>query len=189
MDTLLGSFIACGLAEIGDRSQLLVILLTLRFPGREARIVAAAIAAALVSTGIGAAAGVVIHDTVPFRALSLLAALALLSAGIGSCARPKTPKMTVSPRLGACAAAFMVLLAAGIGDKTQFLAFALAARGDAPVLATIGATLGVTAAAVPAALLGRRFVTVVPLRGVRIGIGVVLVMAGLGFGLDALGVV
>lgn len=189
MDTLLGSFIGCGLAEIGDRSQLLVILLTLRFPGREMRVLLAAVAAALVSTGIGAMGGVVVHGVVPFRALSLLAGLALLSAGIGSLARPKTPKLSVSARLGCFGAAFAALLAAGIGDKTQFLAFALAARGDAPVLATIGATLGVTAAAVPAAMLGRRFVTVLPLRAVRVGIGGVLMTAGTGFALDALGLV
>ena len=186
MDTLLGSFIACGLAEIGDRSQLLVILLVLRFPGREARILMAATAAALVSTGIGAAGGAAVHGMVPFRALSLLAALSLLSAGIGSLARPKTPRMAVSPRLGAFAAAFTVLLAAGIGDKTQFLAFTLAARGSQPVLAMIGATLGVLAAAVPAALLGRRFVSVVPLRAVRIAIGLLFILTGLVFALDAL---
>ena len=79
-----------------------------------------------------------------------------------------------------------ILLAAGLGDKTQFLAFALSARTAAPVLAAIGATLGVLAAAVPAAMLGRRFVTVMPLRAVRIGIGVVFILVALGFGLDAL---
>ncbi|WP_076072006.1 TMEM165/GDT1 family protein [Sphingomonas montana] len=186
MDALLSAFVACGLAEIGDRSQLLVILLCMRFPGRQGRVLAAAGLAALVSTGIGAAGGAVVHDMVPFRALSLMAALALLSAGIGSLARPKTPKLTVSPRLGAFAGSLAVLLAAGIGDKTQFLTFALSARSASPVLAAIGATLGVLAAAVPAAMLGRRFVHVVPLRAVRIGIGVVLILAGLGFGLDAL---
>ena len=186
MDTLLGSFIACGLAEIGDRSQLLVILLVLRCPGRHAAILLAAAAAALVSTGIGAAGGAMVHGMVPFRALSLMAALSLLSAGIGSLARPKTPKMTLSPRLGVFGAAFAVLLAAGIGDKTQFLAFTLAARGGQPVLAMTGATLGVLAAAVPAALLGRAFVTVVPLRAVRIAIGLLLILTSLAFALDAL---
>ncbi|MFD1949551.1 TMEM165/GDT1 family protein [Sphingomonas arantia] len=186
MDALLSAFVACGLAEIGDRRQLLVILLCLKFPDRTGRVLAAAGLAALVSTGIGAAGGAVVHGAVPFRALSLMAALALLSAGIGSLARPKTPKLTVSPRLGAFGGSFGVLLAAGLGDKTQFLAFALSARTAAPVLAAIGATLGVLAAAVPAAMLGRRFVTVVPLRAVRIGIGVVFILVALGFGLDAL---
>ncbi|HEX8446986.1 MAG TPA: TMEM165/GDT1 family protein [Sphingomonas sp.] len=186
MDTLLGSFIACLLAEIGDRSQLLVILLCLRFPEDRGRVLAAAALAALVSTGIGAAGGAVVHAMVPFRGLTLMVALSLLSAGVGSLARPTTPKMPVSPRLGAFAGGFVVLLAAGIGDKTQFLAFALSARADAPVLATVGATLGVIAAAVPAAMLGQRFVTVVPLRAVRIGIGAVLILIGMLFALDAL---
>jgi len=186
MDTVLGAFVACLLAEIGDRSQLSVILLCLHFPGREGRILSAAAMAALVSTGIGAAGGVLVHDLVPFRGLTLMAALALLSAGIGSLARPKTPKLAFSPRLGAFGASLGVLLAAGIGDKTQFLAFALSARGDAPVLATIGASAGVIVAAVPAAALGRGFVTILPLRAVRIGIGVVLIVAGAGFALDAL---
>ena len=55
-----------------------------------------------------------------------------------------------------------------------------------PVLAAAGATLGVVAAAVPAALLGRRLVTVIPLRGVRIGIGIAMLLVGAGFALDAL---
>jgi putative Ca2+/H+ antiporter (TMEM165/GDT1 family) len=173
------------LAEIGDRSQLLVILLVLRFPGRERTVLMAAVLAAAISTGMGAA--VARSSTIWCRSRTvLMVALSLISAGIGSLMPLKTPKLKVSPRLGAFAASFAALLAAGIGDKTQFLAFTLAARADTPAIAGVGATLAVLVAAVPAALLGRCFVEVVPLRRVRIGIAAVLILVGVGFALDAL---
>ena len=66
------------------------------------------------------------------------------------------------------AAAFIMALAAQIGDRTPFITFALAARFDAPLLAAAGATAGALAACVPAALLGDTLAKTVPLRAIRL---------------------
>ena len=66
-------------------------------------------------------------------------------------------------------AAAILCLAAQMGDRTQFITFALAGRFDSPALAAAGATAGIVAASVPAALLGAGFAKAVPLRAIRIG--------------------
>ena len=66
-------------------------------------------------------------------------------------------------------AAAILCLAAQMGDRTQFITFALAGRFDSPALAAAGAAAGIFAASVPAALLGASFGSAVPLRAIRIG--------------------
>ena len=44
-----------------------------------------------------------------------------------------------------------------MGDRTQFLTFALAGRFDSAPLAAAGATAGIVAACMPAVMLGDRF--------------------------------
>jgi Ca2+/H+ antiporter, TMEM165/GDT1 family len=75
----------------------------------------------------------------------------------------------------ATAAAFFV---AEIGDKTQIATMALAARFQDVAAVTIGTTLGMMVANVPAVLLGEKLLQRVPLQTVRIGAAVVLALLG-----------
>ncbi len=63
---------------------------------------------------------------------------------------------------------------------------ALAARTGAPLLAAIGATIGVIAASVPAAVMGPALARQVPLRAVRIGLSIVILVIGAWIALAAL---
>jgi putative Ca2+/H+ antiporter (TMEM165/GDT1 family) len=72
------------------------------------------------------------------------------------------------------------------GDKTQFLTFALAAQFNAFALAAAGATAGVMASSVPAALLGDGLAGAVPLKTIRIGLGALFLAVGLVVGVNAL---
>ena len=107
-----------------------------------------------------------------------------------------------SPRIGRTAGNLSASKAAGafittticfflleFGDKTQVLTLALAARFDAFALAALGAAAGVVAANAPAALLADKLPAVLPMRGLRIGIGAVLLLAGFMVAINALGLV
>ena len=72
------------------------------------------------------------------------------------------------------------------GDGVQVIVLALAARSGSPWGAGVGATLGSLAVLIPAALLGERTRTAVPLGSVRRGIGVVCVATGIVLTLGAL---
>lgn len=175
MDGLLTAFVAAALAEWGDRTQLIVALLAAR-SGRPGLVLAGLFLAALVSCAVAAFAGALVAGTITIRATSLLVALALLFAGVAGMIRRKPPSIG-SARTPVLLAAFLLCLAAELGDRTQFLAFALAGRFD-PALAAGGATAGILAAAVPAALLGARLQSAIPTRAIRIGGGFLFLIAG-----------
>lgn len=177
MDALLTTFLAAGLAEWGDKTQLLVIALAARY-GRPGPVLAGIFVAALANAMIAALGGGLLNGFITLRAISLLVAVALLFAGIGGLIRHKAPDMGAGWRTGpfvTTAACFFLL---EFGDKTQFLTAAFAAQFDSLLLAAFGATMGVIAANLPAALLGDRLAEVVPVRAIRIGVAALFLLAG-----------
>jgi Ca2+/H+ antiporter, TMEM165/GDT1 family len=184
MDALLSAFIAAGLAEWGDRTQWLVILLAAR-SGRPGQVILALLAAAAISNGVAAYAGGFVADIITVQATTLLLALALLFAGVAGLIR-RGPPSPGSSRVPVLLAAVILLLAAELGDRTQFLAFGFAARFDAPVLAAAGATAGILAAGIPAALLAERLRPALERREIRLGIAGLFLLAGAVVGLGGL---
>lgn len=185
MEALLTTFVAAALGEWGDKTQLLVIALAVRYR-RPLPILAGIFGAALANALIAAFGGTLVHDMITLRAISLLVALALVFAGIAGLIRPKPYESGGTSRAGpflVAAASFFVL---EFGDKTQFLTFALAAQFDAFALAAAGATAGVMVASVPAALLGDGLAKAVPLKAIRIGLGALFLAIGLFVGISAL---
>jgi putative Ca2+/H+ antiporter (TMEM165/GDT1 family) len=175
MDALLTAFVAAFLAEWGDKTQLVVVMLAAatRRPGQ---VLAGLALAALASNALAAVAGVYIAGTINIRAMTLMTALALLFAG-GSGLIPRKPPAPASLRLPVLTA-FILSLAAEMGDRTQFLTFAFAGRFDSAPLAAAGATAGTLAACLPAALLGERLATTVPMRAIRYTIAGLFLIAG-----------
>ena len=185
MDALLASLVGPGTGEWGDKTQLLVIALAVRYR-RPLPILAGILVAALANGLIAAFGGAFVHTMVTPRAASLLAAVALVFAGVAGLIRPKPYESAGTSRAGpflVAAASFFVL---EFGDKTQFLTFAFAARFNAFALAAAGATAGVMASSVPAALLGEGLARSAPLKGLRIGLGASFLAIGLVVGVNAL---
>ena len=176
MDALLTTLVAAFLAEWGDKTQLLVAMLAAT-TRRPATVLAALFLAALASNVAAAIAGVYIADTIAIRAMTLMVALALLFGGASGLLRRKPPAPTAPKRLLILSAAIL-LLAAEFGDRTQFLTFALAGRFDSAPLAAAGATAGTLAACLPAALLGDKLATTVPLRAIRYTVAGLFLIAG-----------
>lgn len=185
MDALLASFVAAALGEWGDKTQLLVVALAVRYR-RPIPILAGIFVAALANSLIAAFGGALVHALIAPRAGSLLIALALVFAGVAGLIRPKPYQSAGTSRAGpflVAAASFFVL---EFGDKTQFLTFAFAVRFDSFALAAAGATAGILASSVPAALLGDSLAKSAPLKGVRIGLGALFLAIGLVVGVNAL---
>lgn len=185
MDALVASFVAAFLGEWGDKTQLLLAILAARTgrPGTAFAGIALAVLGASLFAGF---AGATLVGMIPIRAAGLLVALALCLAGLAGPFRRKLPD-TGSLTLPLFAAAFIMALAAQVGDRTPFITFALAARFDAPLLAAAGAAAGALAACVPAAVLGDALAKAMPLRAIRLTGAVAFLVAGIVTGLSALG--
>lgn len=185
MDALLSAFVAAGLAEWGDRTQLLVALLAAR-TGRPGAVLAGLASAALASSLIAALAGQYLSGVIAIEALGLLLAIALLFAGIGGLISRKTPEPDLARRAGPFLAAFLSCLVLELGDRSQFLTFAIAARFDSFALAGCGAAAGILAAGIPAALIGAGFRESLPLRPIRWTVAALFLVTGFFVGVSAL---
>lgn len=175
MDALVTAFVAAALAEWGDKTQLIVALLAAR-SGRPGLVLLGLFLAAAASNIAAAFAADLVAGMISLRAMTLMVALALLFAGVAGLIRRQPPSIG-SAKTPVILAAPLLCLAAELGDRTQFLTFALAGRFE-PVLAAAGATAGIVAAGVPAALLGARLQTALPVRAVRIGGAILFLLVG-----------
>lgn len=185
MEALLTSFVAAFLAEWGDKTQWLVVALAARF-ARPVPVLAGVAVAALANALIASAGGIIVHDLIVARAAALLLALALLFVGGGGLFRAKEPNMGATWRTGPFLTAAGCFFLLEFGDKTQFTAFALATYYDSLALTAAGASAGVIAASLPAILLARDLPRLLPLRGIRVAIAALFLLAGLVVAVGAL---
>jgi putative Ca2+/H+ antiporter (TMEM165/GDT1 family) len=175
MDALVTAFVAAFLAEWGDKTQLIVAMLAAG-TRKPLQVMAGLLLAAVASSVVAGLAGVYIAATITIRAMTLMVALALLFAAAAGMFRRKSGETRI-PRWP-LPSAFVLCLAAEMGDRTQFLTFALAGRFDSAPLAAAGATMGIVAACVPAAMLGERLTAAVPVRAIRYTIAGLFLIVG-----------
>jgi putative Ca2+/H+ antiporter (TMEM165/GDT1 family) len=185
VDALLTSLVAAALAEMGDKTQLFVLALAIRF-GKSGPILLGIAVAALLNSFIAAAGGSLIHDLIAPRALSLLVALALIFAGVAGFIRAKPPRIADKWSTGPFLTAAFGFFILEFGDKTQFTTGALAARYDSILLAALGAVAGIFAANMPAVVLGKDYLSYRALGWLRRAIATLFLLTGFWVALQAL---
>ena len=175
------------LGEIGDKTQLLALLLAARFR-RPVPIILGILVATLLNHAAAGALGTWLTHAVDPRWMRWILGVSFLAVAAWMLV-PDHAKETEgrgSGRLGVFGVTALAFFLAEMGDKTQIATVMLAARFDALVPVVAGTTLGMMIADVPAVLLGERAVKFVPIAWVhRIAAGVfaligVLVLAGVG---------
>jgi len=173
------------LAEFGDKSQLLAILLASRFH-RSLPIIGAIFAATLCNQLLAALAGKLAADWLGenlrwILALSFLAMAVWMLVPERQTSQPKT-----IGNFGAFGATLIAFFVVEMGDKTQLATVALAARFHAIIPVAVGTTLGMMAANVPAVYLGDYLGAKVPVRALRYAAAAIFfllaVVTVLGFG-------
>ena len=179
MDTLWISTGIVAIAEIGDRTQLLALLLAARYR-KPLVIIAGIMVATILNHAIAAGLGVLIADWLGGRWFQLLVGAGFLVMA----AWALVPDQEDEDALGkAHGGVFLTTLIAfflvEIGDKTQIATSLLAARFTDIVLVTIGTTLGMMLANVPVVYFGEATTKVVPLRYVRYAAAALFVVIGL----------
>ncbi|RJT22415.1 hypothetical protein D5I55_11165 [Chakrabartia godavariana] len=183
MEALLPALVACLLAEVAGRVQLTTEAYA---PQQRALTLGAALAlSTAISLAIGAAGGAFMARMVTYEARTLLLGLALILTGGTLLIRAKADRLAEPLAESLRGAPLWRYLATQLGDNSQFIVFAFAARGNAPVLAALGGLAGVMlAGALPLMLDGdfRRL----PLALMRRIAGGLLLAAGLVSALHAL---
>jgi putative Ca2+/H+ antiporter (TMEM165/GDT1 family) len=187
MDILLSSTLLVALAELGDKTQLLAILLATRFH-RPLPIIAGILAATLANHALAAFVGSRLADVLDGTAFRAAVALAFLAMAAWALIPDKLEENEAKPsRFGPFLTTLVAFFLVEMGDKTQIATAALGARFHDVGLVAAGTTIGMMLANVPAVYLGKAILRVVPLAKVRIGAAVVFALLGLWALAEALG--
>jgi putative Ca2+/H+ antiporter (TMEM165/GDT1 family) len=157
MEAFLISTGVVALAEIGDKTQLLALVLAAKYR-KPLPIIFGILVATLVNHALAGAAGAWISAQVGPQAMRWILGLSFIAMAVWTLIPDKydddddaTAKTTKLGVFGATLVAFFLL---EMGDKTQIATVALAAKFDSLVGVVTGTTLGMMLANVPAVLLG-----------------------------------
>jgi Ca2+/H+ antiporter, TMEM165/GDT1 family len=188
-------FISAGvvaLAEIGDKTQLLALVLAARYR-RPWPIIAGIVVATLVNHSIAGAIGAwVVHVLGP-QVLRWVLALSFFGMALWTLIPDKLEREAEAapPRFGVFGTTVVTFFLAEMGDKTQIATMALAARYASFVWVVAGTTTGLLLADVPAVLLGDRLAGRLPTRavhlvaaGIFVILGVLVLLPGAGALID-----
>jgi len=164
MESLLVSTSVVAIAEIGDKTQLLALVLAARFR-KPVPIILGILVATVANHALAAWAGAAVASWVGPDVMRWVLGVSFLAMA----AWIMVPdKIDDEPDTAARSGAFLTTLVAffllEIGDKTQIATVALAAKYQSLVMVTAGTTLGMMLANVPAVLLGEVAATKVPLK-------------------------
>jgi putative Ca2+/H+ antiporter (TMEM165/GDT1 family) len=178
METLLISTLVVATAEFGDKTQLLAILLAARFRA-PIPVILGILGATLFNHSLAALFGWYAGDFLPGETLRWVLAISFLAMAIWTLQTDKIDKPpAMFDKFGAFAASLLAFFVIEIGDKTQVATIALAAHYQSVIVVTMGTTLGMMIADVPAVYLGEIAARKLPLDWMRrIAAGLFFVMA------------
>jgi len=156
------------LGEMGDKTQLLALLLAARF--RRPWVISAGIlVATLVNHALAGAAGAWVAQALGPVALRWVVGLSFMAMAVWMLIPDQGEEAAGErARLGVFGTTLVAFFLAEMGDKTQIATVALAARYADLVAVVGGSTLGLMLANVPAVFLGDKVARMVPMRLVHL---------------------
>jgi putative Ca2+/H+ antiporter (TMEM165/GDT1 family) len=182
VESFLVSTLVVGLAEIGDKTQILSLMLAARFR-RPLPIIFGILFATLANHALAGLAGTVAGALLGGAWMRWILGASFLSVAVWALFPDEYDGSAESiSRFGAFASTIVAFFLAEIGDKTQIATIGLAARFEEFYPVVIGTTLGMMLANIPAVLIGDRIgdriADRLPVRAIRIAAATVFVCSG-----------
>jgi putative Ca2+/H+ antiporter (TMEM165/GDT1 family) len=168
MEALLTSTLLVALAEIGDKTMLLAIVLATRYR-KPVPIVLGILVATLVNHALAALAGQFAAELIDGQWFRIAIAASFVAMGLWTLVPDKLDE-DEQPRShgGVFLTTLIAFFLVEMGDKTQVATVALGAQFANVALVTAGTTLGMMIANVPAVWLGHALVQRVSMKAVRL---------------------
>jgi Ca2+/H+ antiporter, TMEM165/GDT1 family len=167
MEAFLVSTGVVALAEIGDKSQLLVLALATQFR-KPVPIILGMLVALLLNHALAAEAGVWIASMLGPLSMQWILGLSFVMIGIWTLLPGRPDRGTQrAPRFGVFGGTAVAVFLLEMGDKTQFATIALAAKYGSLWAVIAGSTVGILLVDVPVVLLGAMAAQKLPMQSVR----------------------
>ena len=184
LEAFLVSTVVVAIGEIGDKTQLLALVLAARYR-RPLPIVCGIVVATLANHALAGLLGAWVRSVVPEEYLRWLLAASFLAVALWALKPDRHDEGTLGAgRFGVFTVTVASFFLAEMGDKTQIATVMLAAQFASLPAVIAGTTLGMLLADVPVVYLGRAAAARVPLRPARI-VAAVLFLALAAFALLA----
>jgi putative Ca2+/H+ antiporter (TMEM165/GDT1 family) len=168
MEALFTSTAIVALAEMGDKTQLLAIVLATRFK-RPLPIILGIFAATIANHFLAALVGSQVASLLDGQWFRYAVAISFIAMAVWTLIPDKLDDVDDKPAtMGAFLTTLIAFFIVEMGDKTQIATIALGARFHEVVQVTMGTTLGMMLANVPAVFLGNELVKRIPLKIVHV---------------------
>jgi Ca2+/H+ antiporter, TMEM165/GDT1 family len=180
MQTFLISTATVALAEIGDKTQLLSLVLAAKHR-RPWPICVGILAATLLNHAIAGSVGALVARSITPDVLKWIVALSFISVALWTLKPDEADGAQAErgARFGVFLATVIAFFIAEMGDKTQVATIVLAAQYHPLWQVVAGTTVGMLLANVPVVWLGARFASHLPLKAARITAAVLFAALGL----------
>ncbi|GAC1653500.1 MAG: TMEM165/GDT1 family protein [Acidobacteriaceae bacterium] len=180
VEALLISLVAVAVAEIGDKTQLLSLILAARYR-KPWPICAGIFLATLANHFLAGEAGILLTHCLSPEVMRWLIGLSFLSVAVWALFPDKADERDAScvTRYGVFIATVVGFFLAEMGDRTQIATAMLATRYQPLWQVVAGTTLGMLAANVPVVFCGARFAQRLPLRTTRLVAAVLFATLGI----------
>ena len=171
------------LAEMGDKTQLLSLMLAARYPKQAGPIIGGILLATLLNHAGAALVGHWLADLLSPNVMQWILGVGFLLIGLWLLIPDRlddSKEQKVANR-GWQVFVFTITIffLAEMGDKTQIATIALGARYDSVTSVTLGTTAGMMLANIPAVWLGRKFTERLPIKVIHAIAAVVFIALGI----------
>ena len=171
------------LAEMGDKTQLLSLMLAARYPRQAMPIIAGILIATLANHACAAYFGHFIAAFLTPDVLRWILGVGFLAIGFWLLIPDRLGETGGTQVKNAVWPVFLLtsslFFMAEMGDKTQIATIALGARYDDVIAVTIGTTLGMMLANAPAVWIGTKFTNRVPIKWVHSVAAIIFIAIGI----------
>ena len=178
VETFLLSTMVVGLAEIGDKTQILSLMLAARFL-RPLPIIFGIFFATIANHAAAGLAGTYLGTLLNGVWTRWILGLSFLSVAVWALFPDKYEGSDKAiGRMGAFTATLVAFFLAEIGDKTQIATIGLAARFEQFYPVVLGTTLGMMLANIPVVLIGNKIADKLPVKAIRVTAAIVFAALG-----------
>lgn len=168
MDAFFISIGIVALAEMGDKTQLLALILAIRFK-KPLPIILGILAATLVNHSLAGAVGIWVTSILSPEILRWIISITFILIAIWTLLPDKIEENDIGTalKLGVFGATFLAFFLAEMGDKTQIATITLTAHYKQPLMVIAGTSIGMLLADIPAVFLGHQFADKIPMNYIR----------------------
>ena len=180
MEAFLVSLVTVATGEIGDRTQLLSLVLAAYYR-KPWPILAGILIATLANHSAAGLIGLWFGYLLTPQVLALTVGVGLVAMALWTLKADKLDQETLASRRGAFLATLCAFFIAEIGDKTQIATVALSAGYRDLTAVVAGSTVGMLAANLPVVFCGHAFAARLPMKAIRLGAAALFLVTGVVF--------